>query len=398
MAISYNPSQLTENETLLEQMIKIRHYLKLNPIYKIYIYKGLYDETPYQINNLTIKDDEELNLNDLILFKNSTFASIESIDKELGTFTIDDQSIFYLPAGPTGPQGPKGDPGQQGIQGAKGDPGPQGIPGPKGDPGQQGERGVTGPAGPPNKLMIGTVEEGNMPNAEIMGQAPNQVLNLVLPRGPQGPPGETIGATQVTVGGSNVSKLAFASDPQTQLNTLSSDLTIAENNILDLDATKADAASLEETNTNVIANTNSISKVENKVKTLQPVNLAEYQYKKTIVLGSNENEMIITGYNTNYFSLVNIDLYSDSFYNLVNGAFITFEIRQRTSSVDSIIREITLQAKYNDINKLTGPIFSASVLFNGNLYNDLYIKIINSAEINNERLDLTANVTHIMVG
>ncbi|BEV46003.1 glycosyl hydrolase family 28-related protein [Afipia carboxidovorans] len=56
------------------------------------------------------------------------------------------------------------------------------IKGPKGDPGDDST--VPGPA---NSLDIGTVEDGGEANASITGDAPNQILNLVLPKGPPGP-------------------------------------------------------------------------------------------------------------------------------------------------------------------------------------------------------------------
>jgi hypothetical protein len=99
------------------------------------------------------------------------------------------------------PKGDKGDAGPQGIQGipgVKGDPGDQGpqgiqgIPGPKGDQGIQGvkgDTGNTGPAGPANTLSIGTVAGGASAAATITGTAPNQVLNLTLPKGDPGTPG-----------------------------------------------------------------------------------------------------------------------------------------------------------------------------------------------------------------
>lgn len=92
--------------------------------------------------------------------------------------------------GPQGIQGTKGDPGDLGPQGPQGDPGPQGEQGPKGDTGPEGPQGETGPA---NVLTIGTVEAsepGSNPSANITGTSPAQVLNLVLPRGEQGPSGE----------------------------------------------------------------------------------------------------------------------------------------------------------------------------------------------------------------
>ncbi|UMO76149.1 hypothetical protein SEA_AMOK_26 [Gordonia phage Amok] len=63
----------------------------------------------------------------------------------------------------------------------------------KGDKGDTGDDSmVPGPPGPANSLSIGTVDEGPA-DATLTGSAPSQVLNLVLPRGPQGdvgPPGE----------------------------------------------------------------------------------------------------------------------------------------------------------------------------------------------------------------
>ena len=65
----------------------------------------------------------------------------------------------------------------------------------------KGEKGDTGDIGPANTLTIGTVQSGKTPSATITGEAPNQVLNLVLakgdkgdkgdigPEGQQGPPG-----------------------------------------------------------------------------------------------------------------------------------------------------------------------------------------------------------------
>ncbi|AMS03595.1 tail protein [Gordonia phage Emalyn] len=63
----------------------------------------------------------------------------------------------------------------------------------KGDKGDTGDDSmVPGPPGPANSLSIGTVDEGPA-DATLTGSAPSQVLNLVLPKGPQGdqgPPGE----------------------------------------------------------------------------------------------------------------------------------------------------------------------------------------------------------------
>ena len=53
----------------------------------------------------------------------------------------------------------------------------------------KGEKGAKGDTGPANTLAIGTVTKGTEAAATITGDAPNQTLNLVLPRGEQGPQG-----------------------------------------------------------------------------------------------------------------------------------------------------------------------------------------------------------------
>lgn len=122
---------------------------------------------------------------------------------------------------PQGPQGPKGDKGDTGATGATG---PQGATGAKGDPGTNatvyvgttttGEpgtqasvynsgtennavlnftipQGETGSVGPANTLSIGSVTKGADASATITGDAPNQTLNLVLPKGDKGDTGAT---------------------------------------------------------------------------------------------------------------------------------------------------------------------------------------------------------------
>ncbi|MFC2248554.1 carbohydrate-binding protein [Labrys portucalensis] len=89
------------------------------------------------------------------------------------------------PQGIQGAQGVKGDTGAQGPQGVKGDTGSQGPQGVKGD------TGATGAAGPANSLAIGTVASGASAGATITGTAPNQTLNLTLPKGDTGATGAT---------------------------------------------------------------------------------------------------------------------------------------------------------------------------------------------------------------
>lgn len=107
------------------------------------------------------------------------------VDTYTITFNDTTTSTFQVT---NGAKGDKGDKGDQGIQGEKGDQGIQGV---------QGEKGEKGDKGDPNTLTIGSVSSGTTPSATITGQAPNQTLNLVLPKGdkgdtgPQGPKGDT---------------------------------------------------------------------------------------------------------------------------------------------------------------------------------------------------------------
>ena len=85
------------------------------------------------------------------------------------------------------PQGSKGDPGDTGATGATGPQGEQGV---QGETGATGATGPQGPAGPANVLTIGSVTSGKVASATITGEAPNQVLNLVLEKGEQGEQGK----------------------------------------------------------------------------------------------------------------------------------------------------------------------------------------------------------------
>lgn len=64
-------------------------------------------------------------------------------------------------------------------------------------PGPQGAKGDPGSTGPANTLAIGTVTGGTAAAATITGTAPNQTLNLTLPKGDKGDTGAT-GATGAT--------------------------------------------------------------------------------------------------------------------------------------------------------------------------------------------------------
>lgn len=116
-------------------------------------------------------------------------------DKPTKTLTLG------IPAGAAGAKGNKGDTGDPGPQGKPG------APGPKGEPGAAGAPGATGPA---NTLAIGTVVNGEVANATITGTAPNQTLNLVLPRGEAGNNAPVI--TQIAVRQSDYHLIITLSD------------------------------------------------------------------------------------------------------------------------------------------------------------------------------------------
>lgn len=56
----------------------------------------------------------------------------------------------------------------------------------------RGATGLPGPTGPANTLEIGSVTSGEVASASITGEAPNQVLNLVLKQGDKGADAPTI--------------------------------------------------------------------------------------------------------------------------------------------------------------------------------------------------------------
>jgi hypothetical protein len=94
--------------------------------------------------------------------------------------------------GAVGPAGPKGDTGTAGSVGPQGPIGLTGPQGPSGSQGPIGNTGATGSAGPANTLAIGTVSTGaagSSASSTITGTAPNQTLNLIIPRGDVGATG-----------------------------------------------------------------------------------------------------------------------------------------------------------------------------------------------------------------
>lgn len=98
------------------------------------------------------------------------------------------------------PRGNKGDKGDTGSPGAKGD---KGEPGAKGEPGSPGAKGDKGDTGATPNLTIGsvtTLDAGQNATASMSGTAESPVLNLGIPRGAKGEPGQGgAGAWYVTL-------------------------------------------------------------------------------------------------------------------------------------------------------------------------------------------------------
>ena len=67
------------------------------------------------------------------------------------------------------------------------------------------QTGPRGPQGLPNTISIGTVTSNPVPSATIAGVSPNQVLNLVLPKGDKGDPGDVSGPQVIAVKGATTS-------------------------------------------------------------------------------------------------------------------------------------------------------------------------------------------------
>lgn len=105
---------------------------------------------------------------------------------------VGDNGNWYIGADDTGKpsRGAKGEKGDTGSPGAKGD---KGEPGAKGEPGSPGAKGDKGDTGATPNLSIGTVttlEAGQNATASMSGTAESPVLNLGIPRGAKGEPGQ----------------------------------------------------------------------------------------------------------------------------------------------------------------------------------------------------------------
>ena len=154
--LNYNPSALTDNKTLLENLNEILLYLKENPIYKIYQTTDSYKVGGvFSVQNVIMKEGEKLENKDVILFSNGYTGVVTDLTET--TYKIVQAVNLNGPQGKPGPQGP------QGPKGEKGDTGPQGPKGEKGDTGPQGPKGDTGEVPTALPQTAGALKSGNLP-------------------------------------------------------------------------------------------------------------------------------------------------------------------------------------------------------------------------------------------
>ena len=107
MNIGYTPSQLTENDVILEKLNSIIEYLSVHPSYQVYAYNGgfITGTLTYEIAN--VLNSNNINVADVVVFNNGYYGVISEITET--EFTLS-QGISLI-----GPQGAKGDKGEYGT-------------------------------------------------------------------------------------------------------------------------------------------------------------------------------------------------------------------------------------------------------------------------------------------
>ena len=112
---------------------------------------------------------------------------------------VGDNGNWFVGSDDTGKPS-RGEKGEPGSPCAKGEPG---SPGARGEPGSPGAKGDKGDPGATPNLTIGsvtTLEAGQNATASMGGTAESPVLNLGIPRGAKGEPGEGGGGTDISLG------------------------------------------------------------------------------------------------------------------------------------------------------------------------------------------------------
>lgn len=120
--MSYDPSSLNRNKTLLEAIEEVKKFLIANPCYKVF-----YANTNYLVGTTTysktyIDDADSIAEYDVVFFNNNYYGKVESVGDS--TFTIIGATNFK---GDTGAQGTPGTPGTPGADGQDGADGTDGI-------------------------------------------------------------------------------------------------------------------------------------------------------------------------------------------------------------------------------------------------------------------------------
>ena len=107
MNIGYTPSQLTENDVILEKLNDIIEYLSGHPSYQVYAYNGgfITGTLTYEIAN--VLNSANINVADVVVFNNGYYGIISEITETQFTLTAGISLI--------GPQGAKGDKGDYGT-------------------------------------------------------------------------------------------------------------------------------------------------------------------------------------------------------------------------------------------------------------------------------------------
>lgn len=115
--LNYNPSQLTDNVTLLEEFHKIQAYLTEHPLYQQYGSQAIYQagKTVYSLDTVVKPEGSKLGVGDVVIFSNVYYGIVTAVSET--TFTVETAVNFR---GMQGEQGKQGEPGPQGATGATG--------------------------------------------------------------------------------------------------------------------------------------------------------------------------------------------------------------------------------------------------------------------------------------
>ena len=105
--IPYNPSSFNSNKTILEQILELKRWLQAHPSYEVF-YSSEAGNTSQAITSYdltAVTDPTNLAVGDIVVFHNSTFGVVTSVDTDNNEFGCDPCISLTGPQGPTGPQG-----------------------------------------------------------------------------------------------------------------------------------------------------------------------------------------------------------------------------------------------------------------------------------------------------